>query len=87
MSLSPLRRSRVGMMVYFPFYTLINVNVWKFFTYIFEFEIDLSSAYAKRLALLPFKSWFRIEGYGLLAPASGLQTSDLYYSNGILVSG
>ena len=46
----------------------MNVNVWKFFTYIFELERDLSSAYAERLALLPSKSWFRTEGYGLLAP-------------------
>ena len=53
----------------------------------FELERDLSSAYAERLALLPSKSWFCIEGYGLLAPATGLQTSDLYYSNGIPVSG
>ena len=78
LSLSPLRQSRVGMMVYFPFYTLMNVNVWKFFTYIFELERDLSSAYAERLALLPSKSWFRTEGYGLLAPATGQQISDWF---------
>jgi hypothetical protein len=47
------------------------INVWKFFTYVIELERDLSSTYAKRLALLPSKSWFRTEGYGLLAPATG----------------
>ena len=49
------------------------INVWKFFTYVIELERDLSSTYAKRLALLPSKSWFRTEGYGLLAPATGQQ--------------
>ena len=78
LSLSPPQQSRVGMMVYFPFYTLINVNIWKFFTHTFELERDLSSAYAKRLALLPSKSWFRTEGYGLLAPATGQQISDWF---------
>ena len=39
----------------------------------FELERDLSSAYAERLALLPSKLWFRTEGYGLLAPATGQQ--------------
>ena len=48
------------------------------FTYVFELERDLSSVYAKRLALLPSKSWFRIEGYGLLAPATGHQISEWF---------
>jgi hypothetical protein len=59
LSLSPLRRSRVGMMLYFPFYTLKNVNIWKFITYMFELERGLPSANAESLALLPSKSWFR----------------------------
>ena len=66
------------MMLYFLFYTLMTVNIWKFFTYIFELEIDLSSAYAQRLALLPSKSWFCTEQYGLLAPATGQQISDWF---------
>ena len=45
---------------------------------VFELERDLSSAYAERLALLPSKSWSRTEGYGLLAPATGQQISDLF---------
>jgi hypothetical protein len=32
-------------------YTLKNVNIWNFFTNMFELERDLSSAYAERLAL------------------------------------
>ena len=76
--MSPPRRSCVGMMVYFPFYMLMNVNMWKFFTYMFELERDLSHAYADRLALLPSKSWFCTEGYGLLAPATGQQISDWF---------
>jgi hypothetical protein len=36
LSLSPLRRSRVGMKLYFPVHTLDNVNIWKFITYKFE---------------------------------------------------
>jgi hypothetical protein len=31
-SLSPLRRSRVGMKLYFLVHTLENVNIWKFIT-------------------------------------------------------
>ena len=54
------------------------INVWKFFTYVIELERDLSSTYAKRLALLPSKSWFCTEGYGLLAPATGQQILGLF---------
>ena len=55
LSLSPPRRSRVEMMLYFPFYTLMNVNIWNFFTYMFELERAFFSEYAERLALLPAK--------------------------------
>jgi hypothetical protein len=53
LSLSPLRRSRVGMKLYFPFHTLENVNIWKFINYKFELERGLPSANAESLALLP----------------------------------
>ena len=63
LSLSPLQRSRVGMMVYFPFYTLKNVNVWKFFTYVFELERDLSPADAEDLlCFLPNRGFVRKKG-------------------------
>ena len=52
----------------------MNVNIWKFITYMFELERDLSSAYAERLP----NRGFVLEGYGLLAPATGQQISDWF---------
>ena len=61
--MSPLQRSRVRMKLYFPFYTLKNVNVWKFFTYVFELERDLSPADAEDLlCFLPNRGFVRKKG-------------------------
>jgi hypothetical protein len=76
--LSPLRRSRVGMKLYFPFHTLENVNIWKFITYKFEWrEVCPLRMPRVLLCFLPNRG-FVLERYGLLAPATGQQILDLF---------
>ena len=60
LSLSPLQQSRVELMFYFPFYS-----------YGWNWRRTCPLHMPRNLLFNPSRSWFRIERYGLLAPATG----------------